>query len=318
MTYIEDNHVQTAVFLPVTNWTGGRITPEGLAGYETYRYVGDGWNVTIGNVVYYDIIYHVNATYTQNGEVLVDWQGTVHNDIVNETSCTINVLSEQEQARNEVMAYIQINHPVTVAILPVDNWTGGRVATGLLGAETYNYTGSNWTVTLRYPVIPNPTYTVTANYTWQDTTLAWEGTWQNGTVTETQYTPPSKTIYLSQEQIRDVIMTYIQTNHSETASLMANLVWVGQDLTPPGLAGYSTYQYNSTNWVVTMGHPVVPIQIYEITANYTSPDVTVQWSGTFRNGIDTLTSTTYSAEITEDSYTYTLSSVSGGGKLPLN
>jgi hypothetical protein len=300
MAYIETNHAQTAAFLPVTNWTGGRITPEGLAGYETYRYVGDGWNVTIGNVVYYDITYHVNVTYTENGVVRVDLHGTVHNDVVNETSCTLNLLSKQEQARNDVMTYIQTNHPVTVAILPVNNWTGGKVTTSLLGAETYNYTGSNWTVILNYPVIPNPTYTVTANYTWQDTTLAWEGTWQNGNITETQYTPPSNTIYFTDAQIRDAIMTYIQT-----APLMTDLNWTGQDITPPGLVGYSTYQYKSINWVITMGHPITPMQTYEITANYTSADVTVQWSGTFRNGEDYITSTTYYAEITQTSYNYT-------------
>jgi hypothetical protein len=324
MAYIQANHTETDAYLPVTNWTGGRATPEGLVGYETYVYSGSGWNVTIGYVVYYDIIYNVNATYQQNGAALIEWRGTVHNGAVNETSYTSNLqLSTVEQARNQVMAYIQSNHPETAAVLPVSNWTGGHVDQGmLLGSETYSYTGGNWTITLQYPVVPNPIYTATANYTSASTNIAWAGTWQNGTVTETSYTPPENTTTrFTEDQIRDKIMNYIATNHPETAALMTNLTWVGQDTTKPGLVGYSTYQYNSTNWVMSLGHPVIPLQYYEITANYTSSSAAVQWSGLFQNGFDSSSGTTYNAQITESSYTYSPKTssapVMGGGNLLL-
>jgi hypothetical protein len=92
MAYIQANHTETDTYLPVARWTGGRATPAGLVGYETYIYSGSGWNVTIGYVVYYDIIYNVNVTYvppnSQTGHVVVNWTGTVHNGSVNETSYT--------------------------------------------------------------------------------------------------------------------------------------------------------------------------------------------------------------------------------------
>jgi hypothetical protein len=73
------------------------------------------------------------------------------------------------------------------------NWTGGRVDRGLIvGAELYTYISGGWNVTMTYPVYPNPIYTVTADYSSPSLGIPyrviWEGTWQNGTITETSYT----------------------------------------------------------------------------------------------------------------------------------
>jgi len=45
--------------------------------------MGDGWNVTIGYVVYYDIAYEVTAENQQEG---ITWTGTVYDGVVSETS----------------------------------------------------------------------------------------------------------------------------------------------------------------------------------------------------------------------------------------
>lgn len=72
-------------------------------------------------------------------------------------------------------------------------WAGGRVDTQMLGSETYTYSSQGWLVTIRYPVVPKPTYTITANYTVPEGNVSipyavnWQGTWNNGTVTETEY-----------------------------------------------------------------------------------------------------------------------------------
>ena len=105
----------------------------------------------------------------------------------------------QRQARDNVMTYIQTHHNETAQLMQNMQWTGGRVDTQLVGAEVYVYTtlksvpgSAGWTVTLDFPVVANPTYTVTVNFiqsgVLEPAIIIWEGTWiQNGTVTETKY-----------------------------------------------------------------------------------------------------------------------------------
>jgi hypothetical protein len=71
-------------------------------------------------------------------------------------------------------------------------WTGGRVTPPkLLGAETYMYYSQGWNVTITYPVVPNPIYKVTADYSALGISIPyriiWKGTWQNEVIKETSY-----------------------------------------------------------------------------------------------------------------------------------
>lgn len=81
MDYIGENHPDAAIYIedPVWNVT----PPEPIPGWTEYHYIGDGWNVTIGHVVYYDITYEVTSEYRQEG---ITWTGTVYDGVVNETS----------------------------------------------------------------------------------------------------------------------------------------------------------------------------------------------------------------------------------------
>jgi hypothetical protein len=58
------------------NWTGGRGTPEGIAGYEDYVYRGDGTVVFIG----YPVVLPENTIHTIKVEVegITIWEGTLH------------------------------------------------------------------------------------------------------------------------------------------------------------------------------------------------------------------------------------------------
>ena len=97
MAYIKAHHNETAQYMQSFSWTGGNITPEGLVGGEWYSYQSAGWNVTIqfpvalppGSIT----AYSVTATYTSQvtpGEVIVSWQGTMKNGVINETAYTFN------------------------------------------------------------------------------------------------------------------------------------------------------------------------------------------------------------------------------------
>jgi hypothetical protein len=57
-------------------------------------------------------------------------------------------------------------HPETGQFMKSMVWTGGRATPeNRLGAETYIYQTIGWSVTMQYPVVLDPIYTVTAKYT---------------------------------------------------------------------------------------------------------------------------------------------------------
>jgi uncharacterized protein (UPF0333 family) len=214
MTYIKTNHPETEQLMTDLSWTGGR-QETGLIGAETYVYEtvhgmlgGQWWTVELTYPVVLNPVYTVAVNYTQSGvasPVNIVWQGTYQDGTITETSYSSNInslptqLSTQEQVRDDIMVYIEANHNETAQYMQSLNWTGGRAtAEGLVGAETYVYEtvhgmlgGQWWTVELAYPVVLNPVYTVSANYTQSGVlspiTIAWQGTWQNGTITETNY-----------------------------------------------------------------------------------------------------------------------------------
>jgi hypothetical protein len=101
----------------------------------------------------------------------------------------------QENIRDATMTYIATNHQETAVFTGALNWTGGRQGTNLLGSETYTYQSDGWTVTIHYPVIANPISDISVNYAAQSTSdemsipyaLAWQGIWENSSITETSY-----------------------------------------------------------------------------------------------------------------------------------
>ncbi len=99
-----------------------------------------------------------------------------------------------EHIRDGVIAYIGSNHSETTQFMNIQSWTGGRQETGLLGSETYIYQAQGWAVTIQYPVIPDPTYSVTVEYSVASGSIgipyhvSWQGTWNDGCITEASYT----------------------------------------------------------------------------------------------------------------------------------
>ncbi|MCW4045340.1 MAG: hypothetical protein NWE94_07485 [Candidatus Bathyarchaeota archaeon] len=104
--------------------------------------------------------------------------------------------SIQERVRDEVMAYIKINHPETAQFMNDLAWAGGRATPqDILGAETFAYYSQGWNVTISYAVIANPAYAVAVDYLVPTENgvsipyrVMWQGTWENCVITETSYT----------------------------------------------------------------------------------------------------------------------------------
>ena len=302
VNYINSNHSETIQLTTDLSWTGGR-QETGLLGSETYVYTSTGWVVTIKYPVVANPTYTVTANYS-SGEASVMWQGTFQDQTVTETSYLSNInglpaqLSIQEQVRDATMAYIETNHPETAQLMIDLSWTGGRQETGLLGAETYIYNSTSWIVTIHYPVVQNPIYSVNASFCGTELSVDWQGTYEGGAIAETSYVASNLSVLSTQEQVRDAIMVYIEANHNETTQYMQSLSWTGGRATPAMLVGSETYIYQTIGWNVTMQYPVVLDPTYTVTAKYTSPvsqitpeQIIVDWQGIWQNG--TITETGY-------------------------
>lgn len=103
---------------------------------------------------------------------------------------------QQSHIRDLAMEYIKENHAEAAAFIDGIQWTGGRVTPlGLVGAETYRYTGGGWDVTIRYAVVREPVYNIEARFLYSRLpgyvgipyNITWRGQFVNGTMVETDY-----------------------------------------------------------------------------------------------------------------------------------
>lgn len=119
----------------------------------------------------------------------IGYNATVNQPSASPTPSPTPEIALQETARDSAIRYIATNHADIASLTTNLTWTGGRQETGLVGSDTYIYISGNWNVTTTNPVVPDPTYTISAVYT--DTanqvTIEWKGTYQNSTITETSY-----------------------------------------------------------------------------------------------------------------------------------
>jgi hypothetical protein len=115
-----------------------------------------------------------------------------YSGILNDTSTNPTPTPEvptQETVRDSAITYIAENHADIESLTADLAWTGARQDTGLVGSDTYIYTAGNWNVTITNPVVPDPTYTVSAVYTdaASQVIIEWQGTYQNNEVAETSF-----------------------------------------------------------------------------------------------------------------------------------
>jgi hypothetical protein len=196
MAYIATNYTGAVQLMTNIPWTGGR-QETGLLGTELYQFTRGDWQVQINYHVVQNPIYNINVSYCTQTDT-ISWTGT-YNNAISETSHAINItticISTQEQLRDSALMFIQAYHNETTPYMQSFTWTGGRMDMGMmLGSSKYSYQSSGWNVTIQYPVVLNPVYTINVDYNsppyYQASPpvlFSWQGTLQNGTITETGY-----------------------------------------------------------------------------------------------------------------------------------
>jgi hypothetical protein len=238
--------------------------------------------VIAGGVLAYTYLLNQNPTTTPTGE----------------TNTPPMVPTTVDEIRDGAMIYLAANHSGTVMVMDNLAWTGGRQDTGLLGAENYVYTSGSWSCVIDYPVVLNPVYTVTLDYSKADVAVRWVGSYQNGIYCETNASTNGIVSDLSENGIRDLTMMYLKVYHNNTSPYMQGMMsWTGGRMDMGMMVGSNKYNYQSNGWNVTIQNPVVPNPPYTITAIYMPSNMhtaMMTWEGTLDNGTITQTNWTYS------------------------
>jgi len=93
-----------------------------------------------------------------------------------------------EFARDTAIEYIVQTHEELGALPVPSSWETQNLTPGLFGASNLQYTADGWNITVSYPVVLEPTYTVDVDYT-GEFSFQWTGTVsQDWNVTETNFT----------------------------------------------------------------------------------------------------------------------------------
>jgi len=100
--------------------------------------------------------------------------------------------SGPDGARGAALAHLDAHHDFPFPVPGAWGWTVEDITPqGLLGYSTWCYTQGGWTVEASYPVVLEPTYSVTIDYVQPGIGipyhLHWEGAVTGGVVSETDY-----------------------------------------------------------------------------------------------------------------------------------
>jgi hypothetical protein len=204
ISYIRENYPVTENFTSNLSWTGGRQNASS-PDTEYYVYNATDWYMLLNCSAVANPVYVVDANYAR-GDVTIEWMGFCQNCTVIEQGYIVYPIDDfqkppVQQAQLDAFCYFVDNHSEVSQYFNFAGWQGARITPeGLCGAETYSYTGmmynataiypTGWVMTVQYPVVPNPIYSVNITYTPSGTTqriIDWQGTCQNGTVAETLY-----------------------------------------------------------------------------------------------------------------------------------
>lgn len=154
-----------------------------------------------------------------------------------------------------------------------------------VGISVTRYTSGPWEVTVKYPVVLKPTYSVSISYS-GSSPFTWEGTMgADGVVTAESTSLEQPT---DQQQIqgpveaRDTCLRYILLNHPDVKAKPPT-EWNVKNLVPDGILGATKIEYTGDGWDVVISGPVVWKPTYSVEVRYTGPGA-FKWVGSLPQG----------------------------------
>jgi len=173
VAYILDNYPEFEDIKTPEAW-GFEIVTGGLLGYQTIVYTGEGWTVKVSHAVVLEPTYTVEVTH--DGVEGFLWRGEVDQsgNVSGDSQDQQQILSPEE-ARDAAVEYVLSNYPALSGVKAPQSWeTMDLTPQGLVGSSKLEYTAEGWRVTVSYPVVWKPTYTVEITFEGA-TTFDWAG-----------------------------------------------------------------------------------------------------------------------------------------------
>jgi len=173
VAYILENYPEFKDVKTPEAWSFEIVTGD-LLGYQTIIYTGEGWIVKVSHAVVLEPTYTVEVTHEDvdgfqwKGEI--DQSGSVSGD-----SQDHQQILSPEEARDAAVEYVLSNYPALSGVNVPQSWeTNDLTPQGLVGSSKLEYTAKGWRVTVSYPVVWKPAYTVEITFEGA-TTFNWAG-----------------------------------------------------------------------------------------------------------------------------------------------
>jgi hypothetical protein len=236
---------------------------------------------------------HVTLGHSQQHTIrIMVHEGLVTRAIIDEVWDEVNQkmlnvdedqVTSPESARNYLVVYLikTYNLGYTVPLGWVEeNLTPPQT----VGISVTRYTSGPWVITVKYPVVLEPTYSVSIAYS-GSMPFTWEGTvGVDGVVTaeNTNLDKPTDVQIIGPVKARDICIAYILQNHLDVKA-EPPVEWSVKNLVPDDIVGITKIEYTGDGWEVVVSGPVVWKPTYNVEVRYTGPGA-FKWSGTLPQG----------------------------------
>jgi hypothetical protein len=223
------------------------------------------------------------------GAVIDDvWDEVNQKSIQNTMPPLVEPISTEE-AKDAAVKYIIDLYGLSIPI--PKSWVYSDLTPkDLLGASTIQFAGEKtWLVTMKYPVVMRPTYSLEVRYSGKDgSEFSWSGTVDStGKVEEsssslikTPVDDGNSTVF-GIEDTRNMVVQYIMEKYPDL-KVTTPSEWSEKNLNE-GLLGYSKIEYSSAGWIIIVEGPVVWKPDYNVQATF-SGSVSFTWKGLVPNG----------------------------------
>jgi hypothetical protein len=190
-------------------------------------------------------------------------------------------VTSPESARDNIVAYLIKTYNLGYAT-PV-TWSAEELTpSGMVGSSSIRFNSGPWSVTIKYPVVLEPIYSVSLTYN-GSAPFTWEGSVGSDGVVTVESTSQEQSmdvqLFYGPIEARDICVVYILKNHPEIQAKPPS-EWSVRNLVPAGVLGATRLEYSGGDWEILVSCPVVWKPTYSVEVTYTGLGA-FKWSGTF-------------------------------------
>jgi hypothetical protein len=193
-------------------------------------------------------------------------------------------VTSPESARDYLVAYLIKTYNLGYTI-PLGWVEEDLTPQQTVGISVTRYTSGPWVITVKYPVVLKPTYSVSITYG-GSLPFTWKGTVGVDGVITTESTnlkqPSDQQQIIGPVEVRDICIAYILRNHADVKAEPPT-EWSIKNLVPDGIVGITKIKYTGDGWEVVVSGPVVWKPTYNVEVHYTDSGA-FKWIGTLPQG----------------------------------